>query len=116
MRTGAVQRPGAGIFLSFCAKCHQADGTGKPLKYPRLAGNPAVLAADPTSLIRLLVEGGQSPETTGGPPREKMPAFDKKLTSEEMAQVLTFVRSTWGNNAAPVTTHQVMALRDGIHR
>ena len=116
LRTGAVQRPGAGMFLSFCAKCHQADGMGKPLKYPRLAGNPAVLAADPSSLIRLLVEGGQSPQTTSGPPREKMPAFDKKLTSEEMAQVLTFVRSTWGNSAAPVTTRQVITLRDGIHR
>jgi mono/diheme cytochrome c family protein len=116
LRTGAVQRPGAGMFLSFCAKCHQADGMGKPLKYPRLAGNPAVLAADPSSLIRLLVEGGQSPQTTSGPPREKMPAFNKKLTSEEMAQVLTFVRSTWGNSAAPVTTRQVTTLRDGIHR
>jgi mono/diheme cytochrome c family protein len=116
LRTGAVQRPGAGIFLSFCAKCHQADGTGKPMKYPRLAGNPAVLAPDATSLIRLLVEGGQSPETTTGPPHEKMPAFDKKLTSEEMAQVLTLIRSTWGNNAAPVAVHQVTALRDGIHK
>jgi mono/diheme cytochrome c family protein len=116
MRTGAVQRPGAGIFLSFCAKCHQADGTGKPFKYPRLAGNPAVLAADSTSLIRLLVEGGQSPDTAGGPVPEKMPAFNKKLTSEEIARVLTFVRSTWGNNASPVTTHQVAGLRDGIQK
>ena len=116
MRTGAVQRPGAGIFLSFCAKCHQTDGSGKPLKYPKLAGNPTVLASDPTSLMRLLVEGGSSPDTNGGPKREKMPAFATKLTSEEMAQVLTFVRSTWGNNAAPVTTHQVMSLREEIHK
>jgi len=116
MRTGAVQRPGAGIFLSFCAKCHQTDGSGKPLKYPKLAGNPTVLASDPTSLMRLLVEGGSSPDTNGGPKREKMPAFATKLTSEEMAQVLTFVRSTWGNNAAPVTTRQVMSLREEIHK
>lgn len=116
MRTGAVQRPGAGIFLSFCAKCHQADGSGKPPKYPKLAGNPAVLAPDATSLMRLLVEGGSSPDTKGGPPREKMPAFASKLTSEEMARVLTFVRSTWGNSAAPVTTHQVISLRGEIHK
>jgi mono/diheme cytochrome c family protein len=66
--------------------------------------------------MRLLVEGGSSPETKGGPPREKMPAFASKLTSEEMARVLTFVRSTWGNNAAPVTTHQVISLRAEIHK
>jgi alcohol dehydrogenase (quinone), cytochrome c subunit len=116
MRTGEVQRPGAGIFLSFCAKCHQADGSGKALKYPKLAGNPAVLAPDATSLMRLLVEGGNSPETEGGPLREEMPAFATKLTSEEMARVLTFVRSTWGNNAAPVTTRQVSSLRAEIHK
>ncbi|MGA7814004.1 c-type cytochrome [Caballeronia sp.] len=116
LRTGAVQRPGAGIFLSFCARCHQADGTGQPSKYPKLAGNPVVLAPDATSLMRLLVEGGNSPDTQGGPPREKMPAFATKLTSEEMARVLTFVRSTWGNNAAPVTTRQVISLRADIHK
>ena len=116
MRTGAVQRPGASVFLSFCAKCHQADGSGKPLKYPKLAGNPAVLAPDATSLMRLLVEGGSSPETIGGPAREKMPGFADKLTSEEMARVLTFVRSTWGDDAGPVTTHQVASLRAEIHK
>jgi mono/diheme cytochrome c family protein len=116
MRTGAVQRPGAGIFLSFCAKCHQTDGSGKRSKYPKLAGNPAVLAPDATSLVRLLVEGGSSPDAIGGPPREKMPAFASKLSSEEMARVLTFVRSTWGNDAVPVTTHQVISLREAIHK
>ena len=116
LRTGAVQRPGAGVFLSFCAKCHQADGSGKPPKYPKLAGNPAVLAPDATSLMRLLIEGGSSPETMGSPAREKMPGFADKLTSEEMARVLTFVRSTWGNNAGPVTTHQVVSLRAEIHK
>ncbi|QIE29844.1 Alcohol dehydrogenase (quinone), cytochrome c subunit (plasmid) [Caballeronia sp. SBC1] len=115
MRTGAVQRPVAGIFLSFCARCHQADGSGKPPKYPKPAGNPVVLAPDATSLMCLRVEGGSSPETNGGPPREKMPAFASKLTSEEMARVLTFVRSTWGNTG-PVTTHQVNSLRAEIRK
>ncbi|WP_143749479.1 c-type cytochrome, partial [Caballeronia arvi] len=116
LRTGAMERPGTGIFLSFCAKCHGPDGMGKPNKYPRLAGNPTVLAPDVTSLVRLVVEGGGAPRTERGPQPEKMPAFGPKLTSEEIAHVLTFVRSMWGNEAAPVTSRDVASLRDGIHK
>jgi cytochrome c553 len=53
-RTGDIERPGAGIYLCFCAKCHGAQGEGTPQKYPKLAGNPAVLSADTTSLLRLM--------------------------------------------------------------
>jgi mono/diheme cytochrome c family protein len=115
-RTGNIERPGAGIYLSFCAKCHGPEGEGKPQKYPKLAGNPAVLSADTTSLMRLTVEGGNSPDTRQGPPRENMPAYADKLTNTEMAQVLTFIRTTWGNNASPVTTRDVKQLRADIHK
>jgi mono/diheme cytochrome c family protein len=75
-----------------------------------------VLGPDTTSLIRLLVEGGNSPATAEGPPHKQMPSFAGKLTSAEMAQVLSFVRTTWGNNAAPVTTRDVDVLRGDIHK
>jgi mono/diheme cytochrome c family protein len=115
-RTGNVERPGAGIYLSYCAKCHGAEGQGEPQKYPKLAGNPSVLTADTTSLIRLMVEGGNSPGTKRGPPRQNMPAYADTLTNMEMAHVLTFIRTTWGNNASPVTTRDVIQLRAGIHK
>nr|WP_259295196.1 cytochrome c [Paraburkholderia sp. DHOC27] len=116
LNIGNVEYPGAGIFQSFCARCHQANGTGVAQKYPRLAGNPAVLAAEPTSLVRLLVEGGASPHTDGGPEPRKMPAFAEKLTDAEMAAVLTFVRNAWGNAATPVTTRDVASARNAIHK
>ncbi|MFM0074911.1 cytochrome c [Paraburkholderia sediminicola] len=116
LRTGDVERPGAGIFQSYCARCHQADGLGVVQKYPRLAGNPAVLAPQTTSLVRLLVEGGASPHTENGPLSRKMPSFADQLTSEEMAQVLTFIRNTWGNAASPVTTRDVASVRSAIHK
>ncbi|MGP8435362.1 c-type cytochrome [Paraburkholderia fungorum] len=116
LRTGDVERPGAGIFQSYCARCHQADGLGVAQKYPRLAGNPAVLAPQSTSLVRLLVEGGAAPHTENGPPSRKMPSFADKLTNEEMAQVLTFIRNTWGNAAPPVTTRDVTSVRGAIHK
>jgi alcohol dehydrogenase (quinone), cytochrome c subunit len=115
-RTGNIERPGAGIYLSYCAKCHSAEGEGVPQKYPKLAGNPSVLSADTTSLIRLMVEGGNSPDTKQGPPRKNMPAYAGTLTNTEMAQVLTFIRTTWGNNASPVTTRDMIQLRNSIHK
>jgi mono/diheme cytochrome c family protein len=115
-RTGNIERPGAGIYLSYCAKCHGGEAQGMPQKYPKLAGNPAVLGPDTTSLIRLMIEGGNSPDTQHGPPRKNMPAYAGMLTNTEIAQVLTFIRTTWGNNASPVTTRDVILLRDDIHK
>ncbi|MGF6837452.1 mono/diheme cytochrome c family protein [Paraburkholderia youngii] len=116
LKTGDVERPGAGIYASYCARCHQMDGAGVPHKYPRLAGNPAVLSASSASLVRLLVEGGGSPHTESGPEPHKMPSFAGKLTDTEMARVLTFVRTTWGNAAGPVTRNDVSNVRGALHK
>ncbi|MGF6543003.1 c-type cytochrome [Paraburkholderia youngii] len=116
LKTGDVERPGAGIYASYCARCHQMDGAGVPHKYPRLAGNPAVLSASSASLVRLLVEGGGSPHTESGPEPHKMPSFAGKLTDTEMARVLTFVRTTWGNAAGPVTRNDVSDVRGALHK
>ncbi|WP_074774891.1 c-type cytochrome [Paraburkholderia fungorum] len=116
LATGDVERPGAGIYATYCARCHQSTGAGVPQKYPRLAGNPAVLAPQTVSLVRLLVEGGASPNTVDGPDSRKMPPFADKLNNSEIAHVLTFVRSAWGNAAEPVTAHDVSAVRSAIHK
>ncbi|BBU33537.1 alcohol dehydrogenase (plasmid) [Burkholderia sp. THE68] len=114
LRTGDEERPGAGLYQSACARCHQSDGAGVALKYPRLAGNPAVLSRQPDSLVRLVLEGGNAPSTEHGPEAKKMPAFADKLTDTEIARVLTFVRSAWGNDATPVTTRDVKRLRAAV--
>ncbi|CAG9219298.1 Gluconate 2-dehydrogenase cytochrome c subunit [Paraburkholderia sabiae] len=114
MNTGDVELPGAGIYQSFCARCHKADGMGEALKYPRLAGNPAVLGAKVDSLVRLMIEGGEAPHTQTGIEAKKMPSFAGKLTDTEMARVLTFVRNTWGNQASPVTGREVEGVRKSL--
>lgn len=116
IRTGEVERPGAGVYLSFCARCHQADGRGQPGKVASLAGNSLVLAEDPTSVMRIVIEGSKSPATATGPAPQKMPGFHGKLTSAQIAQVVSFVRGTWGNHAAPVSDHEVEQLRSAIHQ
>ncbi|MEX3958674.1 cytochrome c [Trinickia sp. EG282A] len=116
LRTGAIEVPGAGIYSAFCARCHKEDGRGEAGKYPRLAGNPTVIAPETTSLMRLLMEGGRAAQTDGGPKPERMPSFAGKLTDTEMARVLTFVRSAWGNEAEPVTPREVRVLRHVLHK
>ncbi|EIF30777.1 cytochrome c, mono- and diheme variants family [Burkholderia sp. Ch1-1] len=104
------------VYRSFCASCHRDDGSGVTHAFPTLAGNPSVLTEDTTSLIRLLVEGGNSPSTLTGPPRQAMPGFATTLTDVEIALVLTYIRSAWGNHAQPVTANDVATLRKEIHK
>jgi alcohol dehydrogenase (quinone), cytochrome c subunit len=114
LRTGDQERPGAGLYQSACARCHRSDGAGVAMKYPRLAGNPAVLAQKPDSLVRLLLQGGHAPSSDYGPPPKDMPAFSRKLTDTEIARVLSFVRGAWGNDAPPVTTRDVSTMRAAV--
>jgi mono/diheme cytochrome c family protein len=113
---GTPERPGAGIYLAFCAKCHGADGRGKTGKAPPLAGSALALSADATSALRLVIEGSQSPATQHGGTPLKMPGFRTQFTDTEIAQVVSFVRGAWGNNAEPVAPADVTRLRAAIHR
>lgn len=103
--------PGAGLYSGFCAKCHGDNGTGEPPRIPRLGGNTMVLSDNATSIVRLVLEGGKGPLTIKGPKPKKMPSFAKKFSDREIADVLTFVRTSWGNSASPVTPREVSLLR-----
>jgi mono/diheme cytochrome c family protein len=116
MVTGELERPGAGLYQSFCAKCHQITGDGKPGKYPKLAGNSIVLSDNPTSLIRLLLEGSKTAQTSLGPELQKMPNFAKTFSDRQIAEVLSFIRHSWGNEASPVTTRAVSSLRSALQK
>lgn len=116
MQSGEIERPGVGLYQSFCAKCHQTHGKGKPDKYPKLTGDSSVLAENPTSLIRLMLEGGKTAQTKSGPKPEEMPGFADKFTDQQIAEVLSFVRNSWGNNASRVTARQVSLLRKALQK
>nr|WP_309477079.1 cytochrome c [Trinickia acidisoli] len=116
LRTGSVEYPGAGIYNAFCARCHRADGQGEAGKYPRLAGNPIVVAPHAASLVRLLIEGSRSADTIDGPQPHRMPSFVGKLSDTEIARVLTFIRHAWGNEAQPVAPREVTQMRSTLHR
>jgi len=116
MVTGEMEHPGAGLYQSFCVKCHKETGNGEPGKFPKLAGNSIVLSENATSLIRLVLEGGKTAQTKKGPKPEEMPAFAKKLSDRQIAEVLSFIRNSWGNKASPVTTRQASSLRRALQK
>ncbi len=105
---------GAMVYLNNCNACHTSSGAGANKTFPTLAGNPVVLASDPTSLIRIVLSGSQMASTAGAPSAIAMPALGWRLTDDDVAKVLSFVRSSWGNQAAAVTPAQVAAVRSTL--
>jgi mono/diheme cytochrome c family protein len=114
--TGPFEPPGAGLYSGFCAKCHEKSGLGKAPKIPRLAGSPMVLSENATSLIRLVLDGGKGPATRLGPKPKEMPGYAAEFTDREVADVLTFIRNSWGNRAPAITVRDVSLLREELRQ
>lgn len=108
LRDGNDDKPGAILYSEFCMGCHRADGQGYPRVFPALAKNSAVLTENPTSLARIVLAGGQTPRS--GTSVWGMPGFPY-LSDREVASVLSFIRTSWGNAAGDVTVDQVTAIR-----
>jgi mono/diheme cytochrome c family protein len=90
---------GKAVFSKNCAACHQAGGTGIPGAFPALAGNPFVQGPG-REVATVLLKG-----------RGGMPNFSGSLDDPEIALVLSYVRSSWGNSAPPLSEQDVAALR-----
>jgi len=114
LHMGDVSKTGAIDYLNNCAACHTSSGKGYPLTFPALAGNPVVNAADPSSLIHIVLSGGTVPSTGSEPTAFTMPGFKNRLTDQEIADVLNFIRSSWGNDAAQVDAGQVANIRASL--
>ncbi|UCV00917.1 c-type cytochrome [Acidovorax radicis] len=103
---------GGKVYEQQCAQCHGDKGLGEAGAFPALAGNRAVVLADPTNLLRVVLQGGYLPATAGNPRPHGMPPFQQLLTDEEVAAVATFVRNSWGNQAAGVGTIEAYRARE----
>jgi cbb3-type cytochrome c oxidase subunit III len=107
---GAQAPDGKAIFSLNCAVCHQASGKGGG-PYPPLAGNPAVNQADSAGVIQIVLNGRTGPITVNGTQYGgNMPSW-RELSNAEIAAVLTYVRTAWGNSAPAVSEDQVAAAR-----
>jgi len=95
-----------------CVACHQGNGQGTPPTFPPLSGSEWVLEKDPSRIIRIVLDGMTGPvQVKGQTFNNLMPPWRPTLNDEEIAQVLTYVRKSWGNDALPVKTDQVATVR-----
>src|SRR5256886_16168165 len=103
---------GKKIFAANCQTCHQATGQGVPGQYPPLAGSEFTNGGSRRMGMIVL-------KSLPGPGKRKgkqygtavMQPWDKTLTDQKIADVMTYERSDWGNGASPVTAEQIAALR-----
>ena len=97
-------------YVQFCVDCHRQDGTGVKGVFPPLQQNPSIVAADPATLLHVTLTGWKTAETAAHPRVYTMPTFTR-LSDQELAEILSFVRTSWGNNAEPVAASQVKKMR-----
>jgi mono/diheme cytochrome c family protein len=102
---------GARVYKERCAQCHQPGGEGVLRIYPPLANNEAIMMRNPVNAIRMVLNGGFPPSTQGNPRPYGMPPFAQLLSDEEVASVVTYIRGSWGNAAAPVSGVEVAGAR-----
>jgi mono/diheme cytochrome c family protein len=105
---------GKTVYLQRCMVCHQADGGGVPKLNAPLDGSSAVNGTDVAKLIKYIVKGfADRVEIDGELYSNAMPAA-ADLTDQQIADVLTFIRSNWSNKAGPVTTLQIKQTRSKL--
>ena len=108
---GSVLERGGKLYADHCASCHGDQGQGVPGAYPTLSGNRAITLPVTANLVQIVLHGGFPPATAGQPRPFGMPPFALQFSDADVAAVLTYLRSSWGNKAAPVTELDVTQQR-----
>ncbi|HEV3270574.1 MAG TPA: cytochrome c [Candidatus Methylacidiphilales bacterium] len=103
---------GKTIYAGNCANCHQKTGAGQPGKYPPLVASEWVCGSK-ERLAAILLKGVQGPITVTGSTfgTDVMPAQEAVLTPEKIADLMTYIRSDWGNTANAVSVDEVNAVK-----
>jgi mono/diheme cytochrome c family protein len=104
---------GKKVFLANCAVCHQPSGVGSEAQgYPPLAGSEITMGGSRRAAM-IVLKGLTGPIKVKGKQygTAVMQPWDKTLNDQKIADVLTYERSSWNNNASAVTTEQIAALR-----
>lgn len=108
---GDAVSPGASQYLSHCEGCHLSNGLGYKDKFPALALNTMVNNPDPSSLIKIVLDGATNADTEHNDTLYSMPSYATTLSDGNIADILSFIRSSWGNKASEVSASQVSEVR-----
>ena len=102
---------GKQVYATTCAACHQATGEGVAGVFPPLVGSEWV-TGDESKLALIILHGVTGPiEVAGETFNGMMPPWGGTMKDADIAAVITYVRSAWGNKAAPVTTAKIASIR-----
>ncbi len=101
---------GKKVYIKYCMVCHQADGAGVPGLNPPL-GKTDWVTGDKKRLINVVLKGLENEITVNGEVYANPMPAQPLLTDQEIADVLTYIRSNFGNKASAVTPAEVKALR-----
>ncbi|MBV8373845.1 MAG: cytochrome c [Candidatus Eremiobacteraeota bacterium] len=106
-----VKSPGALVYLANCASCHQSNGKGLTGAFPPLAANPAV-TGNPQHVIHI-VKYGLTGKIMVGPDAFNgiMPPWGSQLSDDAIANVISYIRSSWGNKGNAVTAAEVTSVK-----
>lgn len=110
LRKKQISDEGKNLYLKNCMSCHQSDGSGVPGMYPPLQKSNWV-NSDKTILIKIMLNGLQGEIKVNGETYIQSMPSHKYLTDSQIAEVLSFVRKNFGNNADSVSAEEVTALR-----
>ena len=104
--------PGKSVYMKECLTCHQADGSGVPNMHPPL-GPGSWVGKDPKELIAIMMKGLSGKIEVNGEAYKNFMPSHAKMSDEEIADVLTYIRSSFGNNFGPVSEEMVSKIRSG---
>lgn len=107
----AAMRRGAAIYSDVCASCHLENGVGQPKFFPPLGHDAMLQQTDPTGLLRVILAGSRIGTSNATPSPLTMPSFAWKLSDAEIADVSTYIRNSWGNQAAAIGAPSVGEVR-----
>jgi mono/diheme cytochrome c family protein len=108
---GRVPDAGAQVYLDRCAACHKSNGKGNGKAFPALAGNAVLQTGDPTSAIHIVLSGSAMPATRTAPSALTMAPYADVLNDQQIADVVSFIQTSWGNAGGKATADQVAKLR-----
>jgi mono/diheme cytochrome c family protein len=110
----AVMARGAAIYSDACASCHLENGVGQPHLFPPLGHDTGVQQTNPDSVLHLILGGTRIGSLHGHATPLAMPSFAWKLNDQEVADVATYVRNSWGNNAPAVSASRAAQMRKAV--
>ena len=112
--TESAMKQGANVYSANCSACHNSDGKGINQLAAGLNNNPSLQSASAASLITTVLQGGRGAVTLDNPTSGAMPSFAWKLSDQQVASTLTYIRNTWGNAAPAVTADDVAKVRKDL--